>query len=591
MEEDFLLKVNKPGRYIGGEWNASRNDFSKAEIKFALCFPDLYEVGMSNLGIRILYGILNNAPGVCCERFFSCAEDLEKVLRAGSKEIFSLESGKRLSEFDLIGFSLGSELNYTNVLRMLDLGGLPLSATQRDSRHPLIIGGGPCALNPEPMHEFFDLFLIGEAESAILELIDAWRRMKQEYISGRINKVDLLIELARIEGVYAPSLYAVTYDREGKIERFARQSEAVSAVVKKRVVASLDTSFFPSDWLVPFIQVIHDRISIEIMRGCPNRCRFCQARSQYFPYRIRSVENVLGLADKAYSSTGYEEISLCGLSVSDYPGIHPLLQRLLAKFREKAVAISLPSIKARALTGELAELIATIKKTGLTFAPEAGTERLRRILAKDFSEEEFFQALVQAYQAGYQHVKLYFMLGLPFEELVDLDGIVEFSTRVSELKRKVKNSPARVNLSVNAFIPKPHTPLAWCRMQGIEEIKERQTHLKSRIKNRRLNVSFHDPCMSFVEGVLSRGDRRLSSVILNAYLSGARFDAWGNYFSFQKWQAAFNHENIDPDFYLRPRPPEEILPWDHIDIGIGRPVLEAEFRQAQEAGQGLGATP
>jgi len=582
MIENFLLQVNKPARYIGGEWNVSRNDFSKAEIKFALCFPDLYEVGMSNLGLRILYGILNNAPGVCCERFFSCAEDMEKLLRAQGREIFSLESGKPLRAFDLIGFSLGSELNYTNVLSMLELGGLPLKAAERDSRHPLIIGGGPCALNPEPMHEFFDLFFIGEAEEAILELIDAWRRMKQEYISGKISKTDLLIELTRIEGVYAPSLYEVTYDREGKIERFVPKSQAVSAVVKKRVVASLDTSFFPTEWLVPFIQIIHDRISIEIMRGCPNRCRFCQARSQYFPYRIRSVENVLGLADKAYLSTGYDEISLCGLSVSDYPGIQPLLQRLLAKFREKAVSISLPSIKARALTGELAELIATIKKTGLTFAPEAGTEKLRRILAKDFSEEEFFQALAQAYSAGYQHVKLYFMLGLPFEELADLDGIVEFSTRVSELRRKLNNSPAQVNLSVNAFIPKPHTPLAFCRMQGIEEIKERQAYLKARIKNRRLKVSFHDPHMSFVEGILSRGDRRLGSVILNAYSKGARFDAWGNYFSFQKWQNAFCEEKIDPGFYLRPRPPEEILPWDHIDTGVSRKMLVEEFNLAQD---------
>ena len=507
---------------------------------------------------------------------------MEKALRAGSIEIFSLESGKPLREFDLAGFSLGSELNYTNVLCMLELGGIPLKAAERDSRYPLIIGGGPCALNPEPMHDFFDLFFIGEAESAILELIDAWRRMKQEYISGRISKTDLLIELTRIEGVYVPSLYVVSYDREGKIEHFAPTSPAVSAVVKKRVVANLDTSFFPTDWLVPFIQIIHDRISIEIMRGCPNRCRFCQARSQYFPFRTRSAENVLGAADKLYSSTGYDEISLCGLSVSDYPGIHSLLQCLLTKFKEKAVSISLPSIKARALTGGLAELIATIKKTGLTFAPEAGTEKLRRILAKDFSEEEFFQALTQAYQSGYQHVKLYFMLGLPFEELVDLDGIIEFSTRVSELKRKVNGSPARVNLSVNAFIPKPHTPLFWSRMQGIEEIREKQAYLLARIKNRRLAVSFHDPRMSFVEGILSRGDRRLSSVILNAYLKGARFDAWGNYFSFQKWQDAFNEELIDPGFYLRPRTPEEILPWDHINVGVSRKTLIEEFNLSQD---------
>jgi len=577
--EDLLLQVNKPGRYIGSEWNVPRKDFDKAQIKFALIFPDLYEIGMSNLGLRIIYGILNNLEDVSCERFFSCDADMELMVRQNRLEFRSLETKKRLREFDIIGFSLGSELSYANVLNILELGLLPLQASGRDHTFPLVIGGGPCTLNPEPLHEFFDLFVMGEAEELILELVDIYRENKDKFKAGRISKQELLFLFSQIEGVYVPSLYEVRYNPEGEIEEFKPKIKGVPPRVKKRFVKDLNSSFFPLDWLVPYIQIVHDRLILEIMRGCPNRCRFCQARSGYFPHRQRSIGNILNLASDIYKRTGYEEISLCGLSVSDYSGVQELLQGLVDLFKQKAVGLSLPSIKPRAIVGNLSCLISTIKKTGLTFAPEAGSERLRKIIAKDFDEEEFFKATEQAYLSGYQHLKLYFMIGLPQEKDADLDGIIELAERVSELRRKVKRAPAQVNVSVNTLIPKPHTPLQWFPMADMESIKHKQAYLKNKIKNKRLIFSFHNRNMSFLEGVLSRGDRRLAQVILCAFKNGARFDAWGNYFIPEKWLEAFKDTDIDPDFYLKEKKNDEILPWDFLDVGIGREALLSEFKK------------
>ncbi|MFH0935323.1 MAG: TIGR03960 family B12-binding radical SAM protein [Candidatus Omnitrophota bacterium] len=532
MLDDILLQVNKPGRYIGSEWNISRKDFAKADIKFALCFPDLYEVGMSNLGVRIIYGMLNSMEGVCCERFFSCWHDLEAMLRDKRLEVLSLESGRRLREFDIIGFSLGSELGYTNVLAMLDLGGIPLESSLRDRNYPLVVAGGPCTLNPEPMHEFFDLFFIGEAEGGIAELIGAYRSHKEDFKAGRTDKEALLSFLSRIQGVYAPSLYKVTYNARGGIEEFVPKTDNLPRRIKKSIVKDLDSSFFPVEWLVPYIQIVHDRITLEIMRGCPNSCRFCQARAQYFPCRVRGIENILDLAKQAYAKSGYEEVSLAGLSVSDYPQIEELVRKLSALFNDKMVSISLPSIKAKKTVGCIVSLIAKLKKTGLTFAPEAGTQKLRKVIDKDFDEEAFFSSLKEAYLSGYQHVKLYFMIGLPFEDNSDLDGIIDFALRVSELKKQVKGTAAAVNISVNTFIPKPHTPLQWFVMEGPDVIKQKQEYLSKSVNNKRLKINFQNRYMSFLEGVFSRGDRRLSRVISCAFRKGARFDAWGGLFLF-----------------------------------------------------------
>lgn len=576
LNDDILLGVQKPARYIGQEWNVSRKEFDKAGVKFALCFPDLYEVGMSNLGIRIIYGLLNRIPDVVCERFFSVGTDLEQVLRSQNKEIFSLESKKSLRDFDLIGFSLGSELDYTNVLNILDLGKIPLEASQRDGNYPLVIGGGPCTLNPEPMHAFFDLFVIGEAEEVIVEIIDILRKSK----SSSINKQDLLLRLSQVEGVYVPSLYEVKYTSEGLLQEFKPKIKEAPSKVKKRIIQDLDSSYFPTDWLVPYIQVIHDRMTLEIARGCPNRCRFCQARSGYYPFRARSVKKVLDLSRETYERTGYEEISLCGLSVSDYLSIGELSRSLIDMFKDRAVSVSLPSVKPKTMLGDISSLIATIKKTGLTFAPEAGSSRLRQSIAKDFDEQGFFKTLEEAYASGYQRVKLYFMIGLPGEEEKDLESIIDLAMQVSELRRKIKKIPAYVNISVNTLIPKPHTPLQWMGMEKEEGIRVKQGFLKNRARNRRLAWSFHDPRMSLLEGVLARGDRRLSLVIRRAFEKGSRFDAWSNFFAPDLWKQSFEECAIDPDFYLREKPAGALLPWDFIDAGISKEHLSTEFNKA-----------
>ncbi|MCX5702436.1 MAG: TIGR03960 family B12-binding radical SAM protein [Candidatus Omnitrophica bacterium] len=580
MIDDILLQVQKPARYIGEEWNVSKKDFDKAQIKFALCFPDLYEVGMSNLGIRILYGILNHIPDVVCERFFACASDLENSLRNRQAQIFSLESKKKLGEFDLVGFSLGYELNYTNVLNILDLGSIPLKSSLRNHTYPLILAGGPAVFNPEPMHEFFDLFVIGEAEEVIIEITDIYRKFKGKFKEGKISKQDLLVIFSGIPGVYVPSLYEVEYNSEGKIEKFSPRISGVPAKIKKRFVENLNGSYFPLDWLVPYIQIIHDRITLEIMRGCPNRCRFCQAKVQYFPLRQRGIKEILDLGCQIYSRTGYEEISLCGLSVSDYYGIEELLTNLLGFFKEKAVSVSLPSIKPKTVVGNLSSLIATIKKTGLTFAPEAASERLRKVLGKDFDVEGFYKAIEQAYTAGYQHIKLYYMIGLPSETQSDLDAIIDFSCSVSELKRKINKVPAEVNISINTLIPKPHTPLQWLRMEDVNSIQSKHAYLKRKMRNKRLKLNMHDPRMSFLEGVFSRGDRKLSQVLLAAFSNGVRFDAWSNYFMPEKWQNAFSTCHIDPNFYLKDKSKDEILPWDFLDTGISKEAQLAEYKEA-----------
>ncbi len=578
--EEFLLQVHKPGQYIGEEWNIRKKDFRGCGVRFALCFPDLYEIGMSNLGLRIIYGLLNELDDVVCERAFAPENDLEALLRSSGLGLSSLESKVKLSDFDLVGFSLGSELLFTNVLNMLELGGIPLLSKDRGVDSPLVIGGGPAALNPEPMHDFFDLFAIGEAEEMAPEIIKVYRFNKDAFKSGRLSRRELLRCLSQIEGVYVPSLFTVNYSDGSRLTRSNPGSEDAACRVKKRAVADLNNAYFPLDWIVPFVQIVHDRITLEIMRGCPNSCRFCQARSQYYPFRIRDKDRVLSLAQESYVRSGYEEISLAGLSVSDYPHIRELCRQMVDCFRKDAVSISFPSIKASSSASDISATVADIKKTGLTFAPEAGSERLRRLIAKDFNEEEFFGVLEAAYGAGYQRVKLYFMIGLPSETRQDIEAIADFTMRVSQARKKSKGRPALVNVSINTLIPKPHTAFQWLAMSDMDEIKEKQEMLKGLFrKNHRLSLAFHDLEMSFLEGVLSRGDRRLSPVILSAYKKGARFDAWGNHFSYARWQEAFLECGMDARSYLKERSTESILPWEFIDCGLSREWLVAEYNK------------
>ncbi|MFA5362848.1 MAG: TIGR03960 family B12-binding radical SAM protein [Candidatus Omnitrophota bacterium] len=573
LSDEILLCTRKPGQYIGQEWNVSRKDFDKAGIRFALCFPDLYEIGMSNIGIRIVYDVLNKIDDVACERVFSPDKDMEEALRSRNLPLSSLESGRGLKEFDMIGFSLGYELLYTNVLNILDLADIPFASSERDAKFPLIIGGGPCVLNPEPIAEFFDLFVIGEAEEVIVEIMAVYRKSKDRYRSGELSKQDLLISLAQIEGIYVPSLYKVSYDSEGHILKMEPCVENVPEKIRKRYIKDLDKSPYPLDWLVPYVQVVHDRASLELARGCPNACRFCQARSQYYPYRIRRKDTLIDHACELYKRTGYDEISLGGLSVSDYPGLEELLITLTGLFKAKAVSLSLPSVKAKTMLGKASEIIASIKKTGLTFAPEAGTEKMRGILNKDFNAEEFFKVLEQSYAAGYQHVKLYYMTGLPEEETSDLDGIADFTYAVSQARRKVNLGPAQVNISINTLIPKPHTAFERLAMDSLETIAWKQNYLRDKMKNRRFKLNFHNRQMSFMEGVFSRGDRRLGKVIVNAFRKGARFDAWSSYFNFERWMEAFRETEERPEFYLRKIPKEEILPWDLIDLGVEKETV------------------
>lgn len=575
MIDDRLLGLRRPARYIGGEWNVSRKSFEGSAVRVALCFPDLYEVGMSNLGVRIIYSVINAIDGACCERVFSPDADMEKFLRENGLPLFSLESQKPLAEFDMIAFNIGYELAYTNILTVLDLAGIPLTASARRDTDPLVIAGGTAVLNPEPIHEFIDAFFIGEGEEASGEIVAAVKEFK-----GGSRKA-LLERLSAIEGVYVPSLYDVTYDEKGVMSAFVPRGGA-PALIKKRIVSDLDSAHFPEEWMVPYIQAVHDRVTIEVMRGCPNRCRFCQARNQYYPLRVRKPERVLQLAECLFAKTGYEEFSLTGLSVSDYPYLKDVLSPLVKRFKKEGIGISLPSIKPKLMLGELSTIIASIRKTGLTFAPEAGTDRMRKAIGKDFSEEELFQTLTQAYEAGYQHVKLYFMIGLPGETAADLDSIVALAGRVSDLRRKLKGRPAQVNVSINTLIPKPHTPFQWSGMLSQDEIKERQEYIRGKARNRNLKISFHNRSMSFLEAVFSRGDRRLSAVVMAAFRKGCRFDGWDEYFNLGLWMEAFAECAVDPAGYLAAREPGDRLAWSFIECGIPEPELAREYRQSRE---------
>lgn len=581
---DSLLKVKRPARYLGNEWNVSKKDFQRASLKFALCFPDLYQIGMSNLGLRILYGLLNEQEGVVCERVFAPDVDMEDLLRSQNIELFSLESQVPLSKFDIIGFSLGYELTYTNVLNILDLSQIPLESTARQAGdYPLIMGGGPCTLNPEPLADFFDLFLIGEAEEALPELISAYLRLRQARPGVRPKKKDIFHVLKDIAGIYIPSFYRVSYNQDLTLKELKPLSQDVPPVIKKRFIKNLDSVYYPVNWLLPYTEIVHDRITLEIMRGCPNRCRFCQARRYYYPYRWRDSERLVDLARELYSSSGYEEISLAGLSVSDYVRIEELLKGLLAVFKKEQVSISLPSMRAKTLVEKLIDLIVEVKKTGLTFAPEAARQELRQKINKNFDTHAFESVIRQAYRLGYRHIKLYFMIGLPSETREDLNAIVDFALNVLRLQQSSSKRSVSLNLSIATMIPKPHTPFQWLGMDGLEEIKEKQQYLKSKIastqQGRWIRLSFHNRHMSAVECLLSRGDRRLSQVILKAWQKKARFDAWEEHFDFSRWSEALKESNIELDFYLKRRPaPDEIFAWDFIDSGESKQGLFSEFQ-------------
>lgn len=574
--DQILPLVGKPARYTGGEWNSVVKDWDQVEVKIALAYPETYEVGMSNLGLMILYDILNRQENLLAERVCAPWTDMEEAMRRAGLPLFSLESRRPLRDFDIIGFSLPYELNYTNVLSMLDLAGIPLLASERDEGHPLIIGGGSMTYNAEPLADFFDLFVLGEGEEVLLELVAAYR---EAIVKGPGTKDDFLRQAAKIEGIYVPRFYEVTYGGDGTVAAVRPTVPEASQKVIKRIVPTLPPP--PVNLIVPHIDVVHDRAMIEIQRGCTQGCRYCQAGMIYRPLRERPLDEVLAASEAILKSTGYEEIALVSLSSADYSQIEALVRELIARYRTPPVSVSLPSLRLDSFSVTLAEMIQERRKTGLTFAPEAGTQRLRNVINKKLTDEDLLRTAEAAYGSGWRRIKLYFMIGLPTETMEDVVAIVDLVREVWAIGRRIHGRRAQVNVSVATFIPKPHTPFQWLPLLDEDSLQERLSRLREGLRGRGVHFSWHDPETSFLEAVLARGDRRLGRVILRAWELGARFDAWSDIFDAGRWHRAFAEVGLDPHLYAhRQRPFHEVLPWDHIDVGVEPAFLWAEYERA-----------
>lgn len=579
--ENILSGVTKPGRYTGHEWNSVTKDWDSVDVRVALAYPDTYEVGMSNLGLQILYYILNDQRWALAERTYAPWIDMEAEMRAAGIPLFSIESRRPITDFDIVGFTLPYELNYTNTLNMLHLAGIPLRSIDRDDRHPLIVAGGSTGYNPEPMAEFIDLFVIGDGEEAILELAEAYRQSGFSRHNARPGqrqrRDDLTRALARIPGLYVPGLYKTIYLPDGRVATTAPLTNGVSSKVMRRIVEPLPPPL--TRQIVPFVEVVHERAMIEIQRGCTRGCRFCQAGTIYRPVRERPREEILRAADELISNTGYEELSLVSLSSTDYPDIGELISNLMA--RHPRVNISLPSLRIDAFSVELAKAFQR-RKTGLTFAPEAGTQRLRDVINKGVTEEDLLRAARAAYSQGWSSIKLYFMIGLPTETMEDVEGIARLVHEVMAVGRQERGNRSAVSVSLATFVPKPQTTFQWMAQERPDTLNLKQEHLRRRL--RRANLSWHDPRVSWLEATLSRGDRRLGQVIQRAWQQGAKFDAWTDQLRDDLWKQAFADEGLDPDFYAyRQRPADEVFPWDHIDSGVTKQFLLKESDCAAQA--------
>lgn len=568
--ETILAKVRKPGRYLGNEWNAVKKNFSAQGLRFAICFPNLYEIGMSNLGLRIIYGLLNEQDGVSCERVFLPDTDMRGILKQEKVPLFSLESKTALKQFDFIGFCLSYELDYANVLAVLELSGIPLLAKDRNLDFPLIIAGGSCVSNPEPLSDFIDLFLIGEAEEALLEIIERYGKLQAARRGPQVSKEEMLREMAKVGGVYVPFLYEPEYNENNSLKIFSAKYADTPPIINKRIVKDLDRAYYPTRWLVPHVSIVHDRAAVELMRGCPHRCNFCQARSLYYSLRMRSPERALELTRSIIQSSGYEEISLLSLSTSDYPFLSRIICSLSDTFQEEAIAISLPSLRPKSYLGALADYLSRVRKTTFTFAPEAGSERLRKIINKNFMMDEFYAAVLSAYKAGWQSVKLYFMIGLPQEEYADLDGILEIVREVSRMRKDVSRSAAQVRASISFFVPKPHTAFEREAMDSEANLRAKIAYLRKKSGGlpRQIELNFHDLESSLLEAVFSRGGRHLGRVLLNAYRKGWPAAEQPAHFRRMFWQGVFKECSETQEAYLRKRGRDEILPWQHIHLGL-----------------------
>ena len=577
--ERILLRVQKPARYTGGEYNEIIKDKANVDVRFAMCFPDTYEIGMSNLGLRILYGSMNEAESVWCERAFAPWGDMEEEMRKADIPLYALESGDSLKEFDFVGFSLGYEMAYTNVLNMLDLAHIPLHSDQRGEDDPIIVAGGTCVYNGEPLADFIDIFSLGEGEDVTLEMIDLYRKGKQEGWS----RAEFLQNAAQVPGLYVPSLYEVTYHEDGTVQAIT-PTHGAPEHIRKRIVADLDKSYFPVKTIIPSTDIVHDRVMLEVFRGCIRGCRFCQAGYCYRPVRPRSVDLLVQQGIESCKDSGYQEMTLSSLSTSDYRPLTELCDGLLEYCDPRNININLPSLRADGFSMGIMQRLQRVRKTSITFAPEAGTQRMRDTINKNVKEEDLLQSCRTAFEGGCNAVKLYFMLGLPTETDEDVIGIARLAEKVYWTWKNYavnKSRGLRITVSTSFFVPKPFTPFQWEAQITRDEYHRRVELLRNSIKNKSIQYNWHEMETSYIEAVLARGDRRLGKLLETVWRKGGRLDSWSEYFSFERWMEAFAETGIDPDFYaLRERPKDEILPWSMIDIGVHPAYLWREREQA-----------
>ena len=580
--EKILQFVQKPARYVGGELNSVIKDPDKVDIRYAFCFPDIYEIGMSHLGMKILYGLVNDREDSWCERVFAPDVDMEEQMRKNNVPLFALESGDYIKDFDIIGFTLMYELCYTNVLNMLDLAGIPLYSKDRTELAPIICVGGPCACNPEPIADFVDIVFLGDGEDSTNAVLDLLKECKKK----GATKQEFLLKAKDITGVYVPSFYKDSYNADGTLKELVPINGAPEKV-KKSVVSDMNKCYYPKEFVVPFISIVHDRAVEEIFRGCIRGCRFCQAGFIYRPIREKSVETINAQSKALIDSTGYDELSLCSLSTSDHSQVNEMLTSLIDWTVKDKISLSLPSLRVDNFSDELVDKLNKVRKSGLTFAPEAGTQRLRDVINKNVTHEEVINTCTKAFDNGWTTVKLYFMMGLPTETMEDIEGIANLGMDVLHAfynnQNRQKGTGLQVNISCSSFIPKPFTPFQWEPEDTMESLKAKQKHLLESIPSKKIKVSYHETPTSLLEGVLARGDRRLSAVIYSAFKDGCKFDSWDEHFKFTSWMKAFEENNLDPYFYTqRKREFSEVLPWDHLDYGISRKFLEKENLKAHE---------
>jgi len=577
--ERLFPRVEKPGRYTGGEWNSARKDPGRARVKIALAFPDVYEIGMSYLGQKILYDLLNARPDWSAERVFAPWPDMEDALRVSGTRLFSLESRTPLAAFDIIGFSLLYELNYSNILTMLDLGGIPLLAADRGEDVPLVIAGGPAVFNPEPVNAFFDAFVAGDGEEVFPEIVERWTSMRMR----GADRAERLRALAGLKGIYVPALYEAGPEGRSPFV-IVRPKSGSPYPIEKRVLASFARSPFPSDIVVPNVQSVFDRVAVEVARGCPQKCRFCQATSLYAPYRIKDPGIVVDAALKSVERTGYEDASLFSLSVSDYPHLTATVETLMPALERRRASLSLSSLRPKGLSARIVREITKVRKTGFTLVAEAGTDRLRRVINKDVTDDSLMEAAANAFREGWRLLKIYVMIGLPTETFEDVEAIARLAERLTFLGREIMGGAPQINLSVSSFIPKPHTPFQWAAMDPAGVLSDKQRFLRDRLARRRnIKVKVHPVENSLLEGVFSRGDRRLCGVLHRAWKAGARFDSWGDRFRFDVWRRAFEDEGLSPETYLSALDLESDLPWDHMATGMSREFLRREYDRALKA--------